>query len=202
MGNSYRNYVFYSFLLILAPLLSVPAMAGGSYNRNSAPALWQGFYAGGHVGGAFTSIDAESEDEINPDGIVGGVHLGVNYQKGKMVLGVEGDFSKAGGKETYFGEVLQQNYLASVRARAGYAMKSSLVYVTGGVAWSEFEVKGEEPKFDFTGFVLGAGVDHKLSSNLSLKGEVLHYQFQDEFDGYDIDLDSTVLRLGLSWHLN
>ncbi|MGH1352450.1 MAG: outer membrane protein [Methyloligellaceae bacterium] len=202
MGNSYRYYVLYSLLLVLAPLLSVPAFAGGDLSRNETPALWQGFYAGGHIGGAFTSFDAEGEDEINPDGFVGGVHIGVNYQNGNVVLGVEGDFSKTGGKESYFGDEIQQNYLASVRGRVGYAADATLVYVTGGVAWSEAEVKGEKPKFDFTGFVFGAGLDHKLSDTLSLKGDVLHYQFDEDFDGDNIELDSTVLRLGISWHLN
>ncbi len=170
--------------------------------RDHAPAIWSGIYIGGHIGGAFTSIDAEGEEEINPDGFAGGVHVGYNFQNGKMVYGLEGDFSWTAGKETYFGDVIQHNYLASIRGRFGYALDNTLLYATGGIAWTEFEVKGENPDFDFTGYVLGAGVEHKVSNNLSLKGEVLHYRFDDEFDGYDIELNSTVLRAGLSWNFN
>lgn len=181
---------------------SANSFAGGGFVQDGAPAIWSGIYAGGHIGGTFTSIDAEGEDEINPDGFTGGVHVGYNFQNGKTVYGIEGDFSWTGGKETYFGDVIQQNYLASIRGRLGYALDNTLLYATGGIAWTEFEVKGESPDFDFTGYVLGAGVEHKLSKNLSIKGEALHYRFDDEFDGDDIELNSTVLRAGLSWNFN
>ena len=56
-------------------------------------------------------------------------------------LGVDGDhrfMASAGGGLTLSGDLaLEQNWQASLRARAGVALDRLLVYGTGGVAFSE-----------------------------------------------------------------
>ncbi|NJM82772.1 MAG: hypothetical protein HC844_09940, partial [Tabrizicola sp.] len=56
------------------------------------------------------------------DGVLGGFHLGYNWQKDNVVFGVEGDISLTGGLD---------DYLASLRARLGLASNDMLFYVTG-----------------------------------------------------------------------
>ncbi len=59
------------------------------------------------------------------DSIIGGLHLGYNWQHGNIVFGVEGDASFDGGLD---------NYLASLRGRVGVARDDLFLYITGGLA--------------------------------------------------------------------
>ncbi len=190
-------------------------------------ATWSGFYVGGHVGGlggrdsenvkveqdgdAFDDeldgvVDDNAEDnQITPgdskDGeflfkdlddditLIGGVHAGYNFQRygSPLVLGIEGDLS--------FGDDI--DYLASVRARLGFATEASLFYITGGVAFAGFEdedfvsldLSGDKAETDIAlldedddddssvGFVVGAGAEFKIRHNVSLGVEGLYYVF-------------------------
>ncbi|MBJ7534766.1 porin family protein [Rhodomicrobium vannielii ATCC 17100] len=66
-----------------------------------APALWQGFYLGGHVGAAWSKADVDDvfdyngdpqfKGNLNTNGFTGGGQLGYNFQRGNLVFGVEGD---------------------------------------------------------------------------------------------------------------
>jgi len=138
---------------------------------------WAGFYVGGHVGYGEGTSDYRQDvnifdnavvavippsfntfrDSVSPNGIIGGVQGGYNWQMNNFVLGIEGDFSFVdwGASSTVFdtdagdlGGPLVGNrafgtsstdidFLASVRGRLGYAMDSLLIYGTGGVAWAE-----------------------------------------------------------------
>ena len=65
---------------------------------------WTGFYLGGFAGAdagwsrlGFSNIGfAPVTATPNPRGILGGGEAGYNYQLGKLVLGVEGDFADDG----------------------------------------------------------------------------------------------------------
>lgn len=146
---------------------------------------WAGFYIGGHVGyGEGTSdyrqdvdifiddpndVDQDGNllelfsegtfrDSVNPDGLLGGVQGGYNWQINRFVFGIEGDVSftdwdarsrvfdtDAGDLDVSFDDEdrifgtssTDIEFLASVRGRLGYAMDSVLIYGTGGVAWAE-----------------------------------------------------------------
>ncbi|ADP70414.1 hypothetical protein Rvan_1143 [Rhodomicrobium vannielii ATCC 17100] len=66
-----------------------------------APALWQGFYLGGHVGAAWSKADVDDtfiyvgdptyKGDLNTTSLTGGGQLGYNFQRGNFVFGVEGD---------------------------------------------------------------------------------------------------------------
>jgi outer membrane immunogenic protein len=193
---------------------------------------WAGFYVGAHGGYGWgeTSISFEGVDilSIDVDGGLGGVHAGYNMQSGMWVYGVEADIS--GGNLS--GEVLcedadlsslsatcggEADYLASVRARIGWAAPSHLIYLTAGVGFTNAELSvaagGVEITADssLTGYVVGGGAEWKMMPNFSLRGEVLHYGFGEGdytflIDGdnstVDADLDTTVVRVGASLHLN
>jgi outer membrane immunogenic protein len=70
------------------------------------------------------------------------------------------------------------NWFGTVRGRVGYAMDRTLVYATGGFAVGGMEISGSGNVVGAneaqTGYVLGGGLEHKLSPSWSIKGE---YQF-------------------------
>ncbi len=70
------------------------------------PALWQGFYLGGHVGGAwagpdvadtFTYVgDPSFNGGLDGSGFIGGAQAGYNIQRDSLVFGLEGDIGYLG----------------------------------------------------------------------------------------------------------
>ncbi|NJM36129.1 MAG: porin family protein [Rhodomicrobium sp.] len=144
--------------------------------------------------------------ELSPEGGFAGVQLGYNHQSGNIVLGIEADIQASDigdSSKTSFvdpGEIADFDYFASadiewfgtVRGRIGYSFDRTLLYITGGFAYGEVNyqadyvftdpacctgsfgvVGGGETK---TGYVLGAGIEHMLDANWSLKAE---YQYID-----------------------
>jgi len=168
-------------------------------------AIWSGYYVGGHLGGlwndngdnvGFSKWKRQSdsyfketncikfENEDNNVDFIGGVHVGYNWQNGVSVYGLEGDVSFADGLD----------YLASFRARLGYAVDNFLLYATAGVAFAGFDntsinttIHGYPHTFSFdgdskVGAVVGAGVEYKVSANWSVGVEGLYYAFGDSND--------------------
>lgn len=149
---------------------------------------WTGFYAGIHLGGSFNdelkTVVTETYLQsgalaTNPvtkygdlDGaFLGGLQVGYNLQVfGNLVIGVEGDISKSSADLT--------EYLGSIRGRLGYAAGKTLFYGTGGVGFVNWD---DNTVLDTSwGWVAGAGIEHKLTSNLSLGVEGLYYSLDDE----------------------
>jgi outer membrane immunogenic protein len=153
---------------------------------------WAGFYIGGHIGYGegdfdtrqdldyFDSVDVllddsySFSDSLTPDGLLGGVQGGYNWQSGSMVFGVEADISftdwghgtatfdsidvpdlgGVGGlsaTEYAFGSTSADiDFLASVRGRVGFAANNFLIYGTGGIAWADASAKANIVVFDDT----------------------------------------------------
>ena len=182
------------------------------------------------------SIDPQLE------GSVYGIHVGYNFQRGQFVFGIEGDYSKtnASGSTVAFGALEEGDddnggddeddrpfarvshhldYLASVRGRIGVTLDQVLVYATAGVAWTDYKLSGsvEDDRVSLsqnkTGWVAGGGVEWRITPKLSLRGEVLHYDF-GSVKGSELDLDeaeierikmnvnTTVVRGGITFHFN
>ncbi|GEO98175.1 omptin family outer membrane protease [Methylobacterium haplocladii] len=147
--------------------------------------------------------------KLRPDAgdFVAGSELGYNYQLtpgSGFVLGVEGDvqfprlrgygtvqgsFPVVGGGTTgpsivHAGQRLDS--FGTVRARVGYALDHTLVYVTGGVAGGEVRIDtnasfpgpiaydGRQGGFRY-GYAVGAGIEHAFTERLSAKVEGLYY---------------------------
>lgn len=110
----------------------------------------------------------------------GGLHIGLNRQHGRFVFGGEADISFSEGVK----------YLASVRGRVGMAFDRLHVYGTAGVAFlkrDDIDVAaytGPDPDTE-TGFVVGGGLEYKISPNISFGGDVLYYRFNDQDIGFD-----------------
>lgn len=154
----------------------------------------------------------EKDDDVS---LIGGVHVGYNWQRGAAVFGVEADVSFAD----------EIDYLASLRGRLGYASGNFLIYATAGVAFAKFEedsvnfkvgnqsFSGKSGDDDAqVGFVVGGGVEYKLRPNWSVGLEGLYYIFDDETNEYkspkgyykvteEKDNDFWVVRARMSYHL-
>jgi len=128
-------------------------------------------------------FDFDGDDD---EGAVGGIHAGCNWQRNQFVFGIEADI----------GTGRNLDYLGSLRGRLGYAWNKSHIYITGGVAFAEFDRDLEfrdyddngdlffEDRFDNsdeeTGYVVGAGWEYMIEQNLSFGIEGLYYGFDDD----------------------
>lgn len=137
-------------------------------NKSIAPQTsWTGLYAGLSLGWAKNAIQGStlkadgtvgfsaSEEAANEAirGAMGGLYLGAHKQiASNFVLGVEGDFSVLGGRESHVARVIAANtwqgekqaelsyrapWLATGRLKAGVlVLDHVMVYATGGLAFS------------------------------------------------------------------
>jgi outer membrane immunogenic protein len=191
----------------------------------TAPTTWSGGYIGGHLGASWTSGSADLNSEyyagrydaykntfyvgdgpayghgttdLGENSFLGGVHGGYNFQTGALVYGFEADVSFANNID----------YLASIRGRLGFAAGNWLFYGTGGVGFAETNFSGTvsdgrliSHTYDLsdsqTGFVVGGGVEVKVSSNVSLGVEGLYYGF----DGYGASGSSAAVWGGNNYDL-
>jgi outer membrane immunogenic protein len=121
----------------------------------------------------------EEDDDVS---LIGGVHVGYNWQRDAVVFGVEADVSFADNID----------YLASLRGRLGYASGNFLIYATAGVALAQFaddsvnfSIGNKSFALDSgsddaeVGFVVGGGVEYKVRPNWSIGLEGLYYIFDD-----------------------
>ncbi len=158
---------------------------------------WSGFYAGAHVGYGEAQVDGEYGGDgfgLNPNGILGGLHAGYDFQLGSFVIGAEGDFSLADwsdetspgvGAATVSADV---DWLATLRARLGLALDSLLFYGTIGAAWADASASvldnsvSDSVDFEDVGLVAGGGVEWGINERLSWKLEGLWFNFDDTID--------------------
>jgi outer membrane immunogenic protein len=131
------------------------------------PFTWTGVYLGGQIGYAWgaDNIYYNAYDPLSgvlytpsvsasPSGVIGGAHVGVNYQidkpGGGFVLGLEGSVDGLGSRNTVsagFGAFgggsasasTTADIQGSVRGRFGIAWDRLMAYATGGVAFGGFK---------------------------------------------------------------
>lgn len=183
------------------------------------PGIWDGLYGG--INGGFGWGRAEPAyryDSIELDGGLLGGHVGYNWQRGNLVLGLETDaaWSGADGSRLHGnGDRLdiRNSWLSSLRLRAGVNFGNTLVYATGGMALGGFDsdlatLTSLTRNSDMLlGYVVGGGIEMKITGNISGRIEALHYGFNDksfEFAAGDLraDLSTTTVRAGLTYHFN
>jgi outer membrane immunogenic protein len=198
----------------------------------SAPASsWAGFYAGANLGyqwgaghgsmslkpslGAWTalspvfgSFDGRYDD--SPSGFLGGAQIGINWQSGTIVFGLEADIDWLDTDQTalrsanvplFFptrATVRQElDWLGTVRGRLGLLVtpdQGLLVYATGGLAFGRVNTSHEFGRVDVQplvgfggsssetefGWTVGAGAELRLDRHWSIKGEYLYYDLGDQ----------------------
>jgi outer membrane immunogenic protein len=174
---------------------------------------WTGVYIGGQVGyewgtssntyfgpaGGFIGV-GHHDDE----GVVGGGHVGYNYELGSLggflpglggtgggvVIGIEGDVngSSYDGTGGLLAGVIQRHddteFDGSIRGRVGIAFDRALIYGTGGVAFGS--IRNTATNFITGGFdsattgrvgwTAGGGVEYAIDNNWSVRVE---YRYTD-----------------------
>jgi outer membrane immunogenic protein len=228
------------FVRICAAALGVTLMAmpaksadiyGGGYRDGPiyVPVpLWQGFYAGGHIGGAWSTINPAENvlflngggsipvSSFSNSGIFGGVQLGYNVQFSNLLYGIEMDFggmgNSANGHFTDPTNPARVLYASSgggaygdVTGRGGFILGRTLFYVKGGFAFFTGNVNVTDP-YDgihqnsgtFTGWTLGGGLEYQINPNWSVKAEYLYF----DFDNSNFSCCVSVSRLDNSFTVN
>jgi outer membrane immunogenic protein len=198
--------------LSVAPLYKAPpVVAPTAYN-------WSGFYVGANGGGGWGTSNWDSAGSFNVSGGVVGGTAGGNWQMGRAVIGLEGDvdWSNIKGSTTSAacptGCTTGNDWLATVRGRAGYAFDRFLPYVTGGLAVGD--VKASTPALTGAtqtnaGWTAGGGVEFALTSNWTAKAEYLHVDLGNMNCGFNcgavagnsVSLKSDVVRGGVNFRL-
>lgn len=188
---------------------------------------WSGAYIGGEIGWGWgrgkLDGDFDSYSEFKPNGFIGGVYAGYNFDIGNnVILGIDGNFDYNGLKEThdYFsvgGRPIQTSleskleWSGAVRARAGYAVDRFMPYIAGGVAFGSVKNSvaiGDNYSYSdsktLTGWTAGAGIDYAATDNILLRLEYRYTDFgNNDFDFGDISTRGSYktndIRLGIAY---
>ena len=222
--------------LALTLLSASSALAADLPTRKAPPmappapvVTWTGFYIGVEGGDAFagrsnqtdsTGLTSGNYDQSGP--FFGGT-IGYNWQMTNVVAGLEADLSWAnisgsntapnctGNGAAYCFTTV--HWLNTDRARLGYSFGQFLPYVTGGLAVADIRAGqgscaapwcGEATR---AGWTIGAGVEAKLTGNLSAKVEYLYSDFGNPVQ-YTVALPVRVpesfslMRVGLNYTFN
>jgi outer membrane immunogenic protein len=212
-----------------ADLPVAPPQAPAAYVPVVTPVYnWTGVYIGINGGYAFGNSNWNSVAAFVPGtgdfnvtgGLVGGT-VGINFQSGSVVYGVEGDgdWTNIQGSTSNGGCVggtcqTSNDWLTTFRGRIGYAFDRVLVYGTAGGAAGDVKatltVAGFPPaSTDSTefGWTAGGGIEVALTENITAKGE---YLFVDLSNGalngpgvsVPVQFDASIVRAGLNFKFN
>ena len=171
---------------------------------------WTGFYLGANGGYGWGEkesvivttfltgtgvVNVSEVGDLKPEGFFGGGQAGYNFQSGPVVFGIEGDIQLSDIDDD-FSTTIRDNFydgsedidwFGTVRGRLGWGMDRALLYVTGGIAFADVDLKVDftdtlgrvsalRDSGTRTGYVLGAGGEWAFSDRWSAK---LEYQFLD-----------------------
>lgn len=171
---------------------------------------------------------------MDDGGLAGGVEAGCDRQfdlgSTAFVLGGVVDFSLmnlgANGTSAIRSDThtsFDIDWAASARVRAGVAASDVLVYVTGGYALADVDVRAYDRqapnRMDVSGggteggWVAGGGVEWRFQPNWSVGLEYLHYDFgtvtatgaaiepSGAFPRFENDVTLDTIRVGLKWRM-
>ena len=232
------NKFFLRLAFAVAVLLPMPSALAADLDvpppdLRQASFDWSGPYVG--IFGAAVAVDGTYDGVCNPVclrhqtytdiehsgiGYAGGILGGWNYQMDTFVFGIEGDWAFGGtvatNDEPTVDTDLSFNNIATLRARAGFALDNTLLYVTGGLAAVDMEFGAvmstteSDSKWVY-GWTAGGGLEHAFSDNFSGRIEYLYVGMDDaDFsmtDGAATTLDATqefddihMVRVGLTYN--
>lgn len=179
---------------------------------------WTGVYLGVQIGYAWGdaehTFDIQTPGDSDPDGILGGFHIGYQTQGGAWVYGIEGDFdyTDVDGDFNNPGELGSSgstdiNYQGTLRFRLGHAADRLLVYATGGAAFADVDYGGGFSNSlccGFTkttfGWTVGGGGEYAFTDALSGRVEYRYTDYGPERDALRPDLDNIDMTVDMSLH--
>ena len=197
----------------IALLSALLAVTSGSAIAETS---FAGAYVGIHSGAITTTVDTADYWCYNACNAPGsntsafglGLSAGYNWQIDEnFVVGIEADINTGtsntldvvwdieldGAEGAYWKDKL--NTLMTLRAKAGFVVNKTMVYVTAGLAAADMDFSSEE--YDTsenasyintasysgtsTGLTAGFGLEHKFGENLSFKAEYLHTTLDQKY---------------------
>ncbi len=197
--------MFNRFALGAAFLVSAFFAAGNPAQAETAD--WSGFYLGAHAGGiaakehwkwnqaGLYAASAGETHDPSVNGLIAGGQAGYLHQWGPWVAGVElsattGHLKDKSNSTSTPGVVHKTtiDWFATAAAKFGYAREDYLFYGLAGYAGTDIHTSTGQPGVsEFfeevwqSGFLLGAGVDYKLSKHIVL-GAQYNYMHIPERD--------------------
>lgn len=204
--------------ILAASITFAAAMTGSAFAADAVAELpvtstynWTGAYVGAQAGHLWSKGDMTfsiTGDYANPkpQGFLGGIYGGANYQfSNDVVVGVDADFAwtkadatmhfydRAGVEHPESSGIQDVKWQGAVRARLGYAFDRWLPYIAGGVAFAHVDqnvVSGTRPYDDYshtyTAWTLGAGVEYAFTDNLVGRFEYRYTDFgSQDFPGHN-----------------
>jgi outer membrane immunogenic protein len=161
---------------------AVPVPAAPAPVAAAPVANWSGFYIGALLGYTWGETENAAVADPDIDGFDGGAYIGANYQWNQFVLGVEADALISGADGGTGGIGAEQDWSASLRARAGIGLDQFLLYGTGGVAASGVELSDATSSDNNTlwGWTLGAGAEAMLKDNVTARVEYRYTDYEGE----------------------
>jgi outer membrane immunogenic protein len=223
------------FVAAASILVSAGIAHGADLSRQPVPAPayapapvtlydWTGLYLGVNGGYAwgnsrynFAGLGSTGAFGLS-GGIIGGT-IGVNYQFGHIVTGLEGDldWTNLNGSTTCPGSALtcqtSSDWVSTVRGRVGYAFDRFLPYVTGGLAMGNINANvagvGSSSATNY-GWTIGGGMEYALTDHWSAKVEYLHNNLGSMDCGLScsitpparVRLDEDTVRAGINYKFN
>jgi outer membrane immunogenic protein len=218
-------------LLMMAALFALGSSAFAADLPNVKGALiftppafsWTGLYIGVQAGYQWGATNFDSNAATiqgqsfigglpgyDASGVVGGAHLGYNWQVDEWVIGVEGDIEgssysgsgsgtgSAGGPGLPPVPISSPGFSSyrtnipiegSARLRIGYAWDRVLFYATGGGTLADVQTAYTAPAGSDSfaagrlGWTLGAGIEYAIDPNWSIRAEYRYTDFGD-FNDY------------------
>lgn len=209
--------------IALVSLIGTSAFAADMPSRApvykaAPPALfdWTGLYVGAYAG--WMKADSRDVSGVGPEvslkgGAFGGL-VGVNWQTGSFVWGLEGDGGWSTADHGPDGNLFahyEDRFVGNARLRAGLAYDRTLFYVAGGAAFTNEEIRhsgGPSTVSETrTGWTIGGGVDWAATNNLIWRVEYLYagfgkktYPFFGGTDPHRVDYDNQhTVRAAVIW---
>jgi outer membrane immunogenic protein len=192
--------------MIAAACAAQPAGAADIARSYPVPApysafSWAGPYFGGNLGYQWGSVVNSGAD---PNGFIGGLQFGYNWQNGNVVYGLETDAQLTGVDDTSAGLKFSVPWFGTLRGRAGVAVNNMLFYGTGGLAYGGTRIEGAglTESHSHFGWTAGVGMEVGMTPNWSAKVEYLFVNLADEryaLTGLDHDFAASLLRFGFNF---
>jgi outer membrane immunogenic protein len=198
-------------ILMIGAALGVMASVSPAMSADIDPPAafdWTGIYIGAYLG--YTDFETEILGVDNSfDGITGGGILGANYQINQIVLGLEGDVGFTDADGSFAAPIAHSqdvDMTYAIRARLGYAIDNTLLFLQGGVAFAEFDAAsggGSILNDTVTGWQIGAGVEHAFTDNITVRLDGLYTDYGSTDDislvpvGFDVE--NFTVRLGVNF---
>ena len=190
-----------SIALTVLASLTVQGLSAAYAQEATGRATWEGGYIGVHGGAGLGTAGS-----LSTGGTLLGLHGGYNFQAGQIVGGGEIDATSSQIKNTSTSESFDQKWIASGRARAGFAFSNLLTYGTVGFAGSTTNYTNTYSTDVFKlGLVYGGGVEAMIMPHIVLRGEVLHYgmgssdYLNSSGQSVSLDTQSNVFRFGMAY---